>query len=78
MIEPITLARPYAKAAFEHARGAGELAQWQDALAQLAAVTRDNKVSVMLRGPNQTAKKRALDFPMFLIKNIYRDNYLAL
>ena len=59
MIEPITLARPYARAAFEHARGADELAQWQDALVQLAAVTRDEKVSVMLKGPNQTAEQRA-------------------
>ena len=59
MIEPITLARPYAKAAFEHARGAGELARWQDALEQLAAVTRDHKVSVMLKSPSQTAQQRA-------------------
>ena len=59
MIEPITLARPYARAAFEHARVAGELAQWQDALEQLAAVTRDNKVSVMLKSPSQTAQQRA-------------------
>ena len=59
MIEPITLARPYARAAFEHARGAGELAQWQDALDQLAAVTRDHKVSVMLKSPSQTAQQRA-------------------
>ena len=59
MIEPITLARPYARAAFEHARGAGELAQWQEALDQLAAVTRDHKVSVMLKSPSQTAQQRA-------------------
>ena len=59
MIEPITLARPYARAAFEHARVAGELAQWQDALDQLAAVTRDHKVSVMLKSPSQTAQQRA-------------------
>ena len=59
MIEPITLARPYAKAAFEHARVAGELAQWQDALEQLAAVTRDHKVSVMLKSPSQTEQQRA-------------------
>ena len=59
MIEPITLARPYARAAFEHARVAGELAQWQDALEQLAAVTRDHKVSVMLESPSQTAQQRA-------------------
>ena len=58
MIEPITLARPYAKAAFEHARGAGELAQWQDALDQLAAVTHNHKVSEMLKSPNQTAQQR--------------------
>ena len=59
MIEPITLARPYARAAFEHARVAGELAQWQDALEQLSAVTRDHKVSVMLKSPSQTAQQRA-------------------
>ena len=62
MIEPITLARPYARAAFEHARGADELAQWQGALGQLAAVTRDDKVSAMLKSPNQTAQQRAENF----------------
>ena len=39
MIEPTTLARPYARAAFEHARAAGDLAAWQAALSELAAIT---------------------------------------
>jgi len=59
MIEPTTLARPYARAAFEHARAADELAVWQEALADLAAITADPKVSAALRDPNQTAEQRA-------------------
>ena len=38
MIEPTTLARPYARAVFEHARAAGDLAAWQTALTELAAI----------------------------------------
>ena len=59
MIEPTTLARPYARAAFEHARAADQLAAWQSALSQLATITADAKVSAMLRDPNQTAAQRA-------------------
>ena len=59
MIEPTTLARPYARAAFEHARASDELAAWQSALSQLATITTDAKVSAMLRDPNQTAAQRA-------------------
>ena len=59
MIEPTTLARPYARAAFEHARAADALAAWQEALAELAAITADTKVSSALRDPNQTAEQRA-------------------
>jgi len=59
VIEPTTLARPYARAAFEHARAADALAVWQEALAELAAITVDPKVSSALRDPNQTAEQRA-------------------
>jgi len=58
MIEPTTLARPYARAAFEHARASDQLAAWQAALSQLATITTDAKVSA-LRDPNQTAAQRA-------------------
>jgi len=59
MIEPTTLARPYAKAAFEHARASGQLGPWQRALTDLAAVTSTQKVAAMLRDPAQTAEQRA-------------------
>jgi F-type H+-transporting ATPase subunit delta len=59
MIEPTTLARPYARAAFEHARASDQLAAWQSALSQLATITTDTKVSAMLRDPSQTAAQRA-------------------
>jgi len=59
MIEPTTLARPYARAAFEHARTAGDLAAWQAALSELAAITAEPKVAAAMRDPNQTAAQRA-------------------
>ena len=59
MIEPTTLARPYARAAFEHARAAGDLAAWQTALTELAAITSEPKVAADMRNPNQTAAPRA-------------------
>ena len=60
MIEPTTLARPYARAAFEHARAVGDLAAWQTALSELAAITADPKVAAAMRDPNQTAEQRAM------------------
>ena len=59
MIEPTTLARPYARAAFEHARSSGQLASWQAALSELAAISTQPKVAAALRDPNQTAGQRA-------------------
>ena len=59
MIEPTTLARPYARAAFEHARGANQLSEWQAALKELATILADDKVAATLRDPNQTAAQHA-------------------
>jgi len=59
MAELSTLARPYARAAFEYARGASALAQWQDELATAAAVTSDDAVSAVLGDPGLTAKQQA-------------------
>ena len=59
MIEPTTLARPYARAAFEHALAAGDLAAWQAALSELVAITAEPKVAAAMRDPNQTAAQRA-------------------
>ncbi len=47
MIEPTTLARPYARAAFEHARSSGQLASWQAALSELASEAVVNLLAIM-------------------------------
>lgn len=55
MAEQSTLARPYAKAAFEVAKAASALAGWSDALATLAAVSLEEKVQKALGNPAATS-----------------------
>lgn len=59
MAELSTLARPYAKAVFEHARDAGQLDQWAQQLATAAAVTGHEAVEAILANPSLTAQQQA-------------------
>lgn len=52
-----TLARPYAKAAFDLARTDSKLAGWDDMLSSVATVTEDESMSVWLKSPHSTAVK---------------------
>lgn len=52
MAELSTLARPYARAAFEYAVGANQLAQWASMLSTVAAVCLDKKVAGLLADPS--------------------------
>ena len=52
-----TLARPYAKAAFELARGDSNLAAWDDMLSAVAMVTADAGMARWLQSPDSTADK---------------------
>lgn len=54
MAELTTLARPYAKAAFEYADGANTLESWSKTLSELALVVNDSKVSTLLSNPLNT------------------------
>jgi len=47
----ITLARPYAKAAFEVAKGRAELGPWSEALAYAASVAADQQVLTLIGDP---------------------------
>ena len=58
MIEPRTLARPYARAAFEFARHAGALDAWVDGLNMAAAVSIEPEVRAVLSDPAKTADQR--------------------
>ena len=59
MAELSTLARPYAKAAFEYARDNNALADWQSQLATAAAVTLDPAMDAVLNNPSLTAEQQA-------------------
>lgn len=59
MAESITLARPYANAAFEVALADKALAQWSDMLRTLAAVSADAKISRLLKNPALTAEQQS-------------------
>ncbi|MFV0277817.1 MAG: F0F1 ATP synthase subunit delta [Parahaliea sp.] len=59
MAELSTLARPYARAAFEYARGKGELATWESQLATAAAVARQPVMTRVLNNPALTSEQQA-------------------
>ncbi|MEQ8952945.1 MAG: F0F1 ATP synthase subunit delta [Porticoccaceae bacterium] len=59
MAEQITLARPYARAAFEYADAAGSLEDWSKALQQLVQVVANEKVATALSDPLATTDQRA-------------------
>lgn len=59
MAELSTLARPYAKAAFEFAVDAPDLKGWADSLATSAAVTQHATVVKLLRSPSSTPAQQA-------------------
>lgn len=52
MAELVTLARPYANAAFGHAKKAGTLADWSAALQVAAQVVADQKVQRLIDDPH--------------------------
>jgi F-type H+-transporting ATPase subunit delta len=54
MSQALTLARPYARAAFSLARDAGALAGWSDALGFAARVAADPEVAALLGHPKLT------------------------
>lgn len=59
MAESSTLARPYAKAAFDYAREHNSLAQWSSQLATAAAVASTDKLAQVIGSPSLTAQKQA-------------------
>ncbi len=58
MAEQRTLARPYARAAFESARKAGLLGEWSESLGGLAAVSLEPKILAALKSPTLSATKQ--------------------
>ena len=59
MIEPMTLARPYARAAFDFAQQSNALEDWQSCLETLALAAQEPRVAQMLKDPATSAGHRA-------------------
>jgi len=59
MADRITIARPYARAAFEEARERGRLAAWSDSLRTAAQVVKDPRVHTLLDNPHVTPQQLA-------------------
>jgi len=55
MADKTTIARPYAKAAFQEARGEKRLGPWSDAIRAAAAVVTDPRVESLLGNPRVTS-----------------------
>ena len=62
MAELTTLARPYAKAAFEHAQAHQQLASWSAMLGLAAAVSQDVRMQSVLKAPRLTSTEKAATF----------------
>lgn len=59
MAELHTLARPYARAAFEYANANGSLNDWSEQLSTAASITRFESVSQLLGSPEKTSAEKA-------------------
>jgi F-type H+-transporting ATPase subunit delta len=59
MAELSTLARPYARAAFEYAREHSVVEPWAEQLAMVAAVVEEERMSAALDDPSLTASQQA-------------------
>jgi F-type H+-transporting ATPase subunit delta len=59
MADKLTVARPYARAAFQEARGEDRLAQWSDSLKVAAQVVKDPRVDNLLGNPQVTPAQLA-------------------
>jgi F-type H+-transporting ATPase subunit delta len=57
MTDRITIARPYARAAFAEASAAGQLAAWSAALATAVQVVRDERVHALFGDPHVTPEQ---------------------
>ena len=62
MAELTTLARPYAKAAFEHAQAHQQLASWSAMLGLAATVSQDDTMQRVLKAPRLTSAEKATTF----------------
>ena len=69
-----TLARPYAKAAFELAQGDHALAGWDDMLGLAAAIVAEDAMAVLLENPD-VARARVVEIITDAAFNAFNDRF---
>ena len=57
MAENVTIARPYAEAAFESASAAGALEAWSEMLERLAIIVADDAMRAQIQNPNLSSEQ---------------------
>lgn len=57
MAEALTIARPYAEAAFRLSKAGNKLSAWSDMLKLMAFVANDERISTLLGNPSVSAKR---------------------
>jgi F-type H+-transporting ATPase subunit delta len=85
MAEPETIARPYAKAAFEFARDAGDFAAWSAGLEVAAEIVADARVAALIDDPEHPTEDvvsliagvagERLDAPMLNFVRVLAENH---
>lgn len=80
MSEKTSIARPYAKAAFEFAKIANQLSMWSLVLKKLSFAARDRAVQAMLKNPNYTTSQLISLFKAVVGETINNkiDNFLKI
>lgn len=69
MSDLITVARPYAKAAFEHALAQSELALWNDALEIMSQAMCDQQAIAFIQSPQSTVEQQSKLFMSLFAKD---------
>lgn len=69
MSEFITVARPYAKAAFDFAVEHQSVERWQDMLAFAAEVTKNEQMAELLSGARLRQKRSPSRLSQFVVSN---------
>lgn len=73
MAELTTIARPYAKAAFQYALESSALEEWSNTLGHFALIAGDASVKALLSKPDLTAEKKAQFFVSVIDESVSAD-----
>ncbi|WP_028389390.1 F0F1 ATP synthase subunit delta [Legionella fairfieldensis] len=75
MADTTTMARPYAKAIFEHALAVNKLGEWSDILHTLAVAVLNDQVTAFIRNPATTQEQQVELFKTLFAKSESKEKF---